>query len=72
MKKLHSNNLTNTYYDNGIYELEFDVEGKEVFIRNIREKDHPNAGSDEWYFNNDDVIEEILRNANDKDIEITR
>ena len=68
--KLNSTNLMNTYYDNGIYELEFDVDGKEVFIRNIKEKDHPNAWSDEWYFDNEDVLKEIIRNANDEDIEI--
>ena len=68
--KLNRKNLMTTYYDNGIYELEFDVEGKEVIVTNIKEKDHPNAWNDEWYFDNEDVLKEIIRNANDEDIEI--
>lgn len=68
INKLSVNNLMNTYYDNGIYELQFLVDGMEVVIINIKEKDHPNAWNDQWYFENDEVIEEILRFSNDEDI----
>lgn len=70
--KLNSNNLISTYYENGLYELEFYVDDKEIFIKNIKEQDHPNAWNDEWYFDNDDVLEEIIENANDEDIEIEK
>lgn len=68
--KLNASKLINTYYDNGLYELLFDVEGKEVFVRNIRKEDHPNANDDEWYFDDDDVLKEIIENIDDEDIEI--
>lgn len=67
--KLNSNNLINTYYDNGLYELEFYVDGKKIFIRNIREEDYQDAKNDEWYFDDDYVLKEIIENANDEDIE---
>lgn len=67
--KLNSNNLINTYYDNGLYELEFYVDGKKIFIRNIREEDYQDAKNDEWYFDDDEIIKEIIENANDEDIE---
>ena len=70
--KLNSNNLISTYYENGLYELEFYVDDKEVIITNIKADEHPNAWTDEWYFDNNNVIEEILRNADDKDIEIEK
>ena len=68
--KLNSNNLMNAYYDDGIYELKFNVDNKNVFVRNIKEQDNPNAWTDEWYFDNDDVLEEIIKNVDDEDIEI--
>ena len=67
--KLNSNNLINTYYDNGLYELEFYVDGKKIFIRNIREEDYQDAKNDEWYFDDDEIIKEIIENANGEDIE---
>ena len=67
--KLNSNNLINTYYNNGLYELEFYVDGKKIFIRNIREEDYQDAKNDEWYFDDDEIIKEIIENANGEDIE---
>lgn len=68
--KLNASNLMNTYYDNGLYELLFDAEGKEIFVRNIKAEDHPNAATDEWYFDSNEIIEEIIKNVEDEDIEI--
>ena len=68
MNQLSVNNLMQTYYDNGIYELEFHVDGKKYIVTNILEKHHPDAWEDEWYFENEEVLKEILINADDEDI----
>lgn len=70
MKKLLTvNNLYATYYDNALYELQFEVNGKKVFIRNIKEEDHEQAASDENYFDNPEVIERIIDDLSVKDKE---
>lgn len=68
--KLSSDNLINAYYDNGMYELEFDVDRQQIIIANIKSEDHPNAWVDEWYFDDDEIIEEIVKNAEENDIQI--
>lgn len=68
--KLNSSNLINTYYDNGIYDLEFYKDDKKILVRNIIADDHPDAVFGEYYFDDDEVIREIIRDADDEDIEI--
>ena len=68
--KLNKNNLMTTYYDNGIYELEFHIDDKKVIITNIFESFHPDAWADEWYFENEDVLKDIIENATDNDLKI--
>lgn len=68
--KLNRNNLLTTYYYDGTYELHFFVDGKEVYLQNIKIKDYPKATTDEWYFYNEGVLEEIIKNATEEDIEI--
>lgn len=68
--KLSSDNLLNTYYDNGMYELSFEVDGEEVIVSNIKSEDHPKAWVDEWYFDDDEIIEKIIKNADENDIRI--
>ena len=70
--KVSKKNLINTYYYNGFYEIEFFKNDRYILIKNINEKDHPNAHTNEWYFNNDEIIKEIIENANDEDIKITK
>lgn len=70
MKKLLTvNNLYATYYDNSLYELQFEVGGKTVFIRNIREEDHEQAATDENYFESPEVLEKIIDDLSVKDKE---
>lgn len=66
--KLNVSNLMQVYYDNGFYELEFEVDGEQIIITNVKEEHHPDAWEDEWYFENEEVLKEILINANDEDI----
>lgn len=68
MNQLSVKNLMQVYYDNGIYELEFDLDGKKVILTNVLEKHHPDAWEDEWYFENNEVLKEILINANEEDL----
>lgn len=68
MNRLSVKNLMQVYYDNGIYELEFDLDGKKVILTNVLEKHHPDAWEDEWYFENNEVLKEILINANEEDL----
>ena len=70
MKKLLKvNNLYAAHYDNGLYELQFEVNGKKVFIRNIKEEDHEQAARDENYFENPEVIERVIDDLSVKDKE---
>ena len=70
MKKLLTvNNLYATYYDNALYELQFEVNGKTVFIGSIREEDHEQAATDEHYFENPEVLEKIIDDLSVKDKE---
>lgn len=70
MKKLLTvNNLYATHYDNALYELQFEVNGKTVFIRNIREEDHEQAATDENYFESPEVLERIIGDLSVKDKE---
>ena len=68
--KLNKDNLINTYYYNGFYEIEFFKNDRYILIKNIREEEHLNAHANEWYFNNDDVLKGIIENADI--IEITK
>lgn len=68
LNKFKVSNLMQAYYDNGMYELEFHVDDKKFILSNILEKHHPDAWEDEWYFENEEVLKEIMINANDEDI----
>ena len=68
--KLNSNNIISVYHYAGTYELHFKMDNKNVYLKNIEKKHHPKAEFDDWYFYDDDLIEEIFRNADNKDIEI--
>lgn len=68
--KLNKNNLMNTYYYSDTYVLHFVVDNKNVYLQNIKKKHYPKAEFDEWYFDDDDVLEHIIKNTNEEDIEI--
>lgn len=66
-------NLMNTYYDdaNQKYTLEFQKDGKSYFIE-VNAKDHEEAKNNEYYFDDEKTIANILKDIIDEDIEIKR
>lgn len=57
-------NLMNVNYDEGnqIYELEFQENGKSFFV-NIKTSEHKEAEFNENYFDNKELVEKIIANA---------
>ena len=72
MKKnlLNYENLMNVNYDgdNEIYELEFQTGGKSYFIT-VDAADHEAAATDEDYFDNKKLVEEIIEATDEEEIE---
>ena len=72
MKKnlLNYENLMNVNYDgdNEVYELEFQINGKSYFI-NVSANEHEAAVTDEDYFDNKKLVEEIIEATNEEEIE---
>lgn len=72
MKKnlLNYENLMNVNYDgdNEVYELEFQINGKSYFI-NVSANEHEAAATDEDYFDNKKLVEEIIEATNEEEIE---
>lgn len=64
-------NLMNTYYDADMdeYTLEFQKDGKSYLIK-VDAEEHEAAKDDEYYFDNENVIADILKNIREEDIEI--
>ena len=58
MKKFE--NLLAVYFDeaNNCYDLEFQFDGKSEFI-SVSADDHPEAATDEFYFDDKKVVEKI-------------
>lgn len=63
----------NTYYDdaNQKYILEFQKDGKSYFIE-VNARDHEEAKNNEYYFDDEKTIANILKDISDEDIEIKR
>ena len=59
MKLFKSEDLLNSYYDNGFYELEF----TNGWIRKISAEDHKEAESDEYYWDSQKNIDEALEES---------
>lgn len=63
--KMKFENLQAVYYDaqhgkgDGFYDLEFNMDGKMEYIQ-VDEKDHPEAATDEDYFDNKEVVDKII------------
>lgn len=68
--KLNKNNVINVYRYAGTYLMHFVVDNKNVYLKSIEKKHCPKAEFDEWYFNDDNVLGHIIKNADDEDIEI--
>lgn len=72
---LDASNLIDVNYDyNGTFILEFWEEGKRIFV-NVEPADHPDAMDSNLslfasYFENDEVVKEIIRTADDKNINV--
>lgn len=64
-------NLMNTYYDADMdeYTLEFQKDGKSYLIK-VDAEEHEAAKDDEYYFDNENVIADILKDIREEDIEI--
>lgn len=64
-------NLMNTYYDgaNEEYTLEFQKDGKSYLVR-VDAKNHEAAKDDEYYFDNVEIIADILKGISEEDIEV--
>lgn len=71
MKKnlLSYENLMMVNYDgdNGIYELEFQEKGKSYIIT-VKASDHEEATTDEDYFDNKELVEQIIEEADEEEI----
>lgn len=59
MKKFE--NLTAVYFDeaNNSYDLEFQFDGKSEIL-SVSADDHPEAATNEFYFDDKEVVEKIL------------
>ena len=72
MKKnlLSYENLMNVNYDgdNEVYELEFQINGKSYFI-SVDANEHEEAATDEDYFDNKKLVEEIIEATDEEEIE---
>lgn len=68
MKKFE--NLTAVYFDeaNNFYELQFDDGENTEYIR-VDASDHPEAATDEDYFDNREVVEKIIAESDDSENE---
>ena len=64
-------NLMNTYYDVDMdeYTLEFKKDGKSYLVK-VDAKDHEAAKDDEYYFDDENIIADILKGISEEDIEI--
>ena len=62
--ELTVNNLVASYYDNGLHELEFDINGTTVFVRNIK----ANVNGNEHYWDDTINVKRVVNDANDDDI----
>ena len=54
--------------DNEVYELEFQTNGKSYFI-NVSANEHEAAATDEDYFDNKKLVEEIIEATDEEEIE---
>lgn len=70
MKKnlLNYENLMNVNFDGESYELEFQENGKSYFIR-VDARDHEEAATNEDYFDNKKLVEEIIEATDEEEIE---
>ena len=68
--KLNKNNVINVYHYAGAYVLHFVVDNKNVYLKNIEKKHYPKAEFDEWYFNDENVLEEVIKDIDEEDIEV--
>ena len=57
--KMKFENLQAVNYYNGEYELEFNLDGELKYIT-VDASDHPEAATDEDYFDNKEVVEKII------------
>lgn len=64
--KLTVENLNASYYDNGLHELEFKLDGKTVFVRNIKLDEEP----DEFYWDDEENVSKAVEAASEEDIEV--
>lgn len=69
--KMTIDTLTATYYDeaNSIYELQFEVDDKVIFLT-VDAIDHEEAATDEFYFDDEALIDDLVEDADDEDIEV--
>ena len=70
MKKnlLNYENLMNVNFDGESYELEVQENGKSYFIR-VDARDHEEAATNEDYFDNKKLVEEIIEATDEEEIE---
>lgn len=63
MKKTFEN-LMAVHFDGAsdLYELEFQENGNSEFIQ-VKASDHPEAATDEFYFDNKEVVNKIIAEA---------
>lgn len=61
-KNLNYENLMNVNFDGESYELEFQESGKSYFIR-VDARDHEEAATNEDYFDDKELVEEIIAEA---------
>lgn len=65
-KELTVNNLYFSHYEDGLHILEFEVDGKKVFVRNI----DVDVDGDEDYWDDEENVKKAVEEADEEDIEI--
>lgn len=63
LEKLNGRNLVASYYGNGLYELEFNVDGLNVMVSYIT----VDGEVDEFYWDKEENIRKAVDNADDND-----
>lgn len=64
--KLTVNNLYFSHYEDGLHILEFEVDGKKVFVKNI----DADVDGDEDYWDDEENVKKAVDEADEEDIEI--
>lgn len=64
-EKLTIENLYFSHYDNGLYTLEFEIDGKKIFVNNVSAP----ASDNQFYWDDAENVKKAVKEASENDIE---